>query len=80
MVTAYNTYRLKQQKVKGIKQRKDPNDHVASLAIAQKAGMKIGNLDTVAWTDDEREIYRVTLEDLKNKIDRFLNPPSTMLA
>ena len=80
MVTAYNTYRLKQQKVKGIKQRKDPNDHATSLEIAQKTGMKIDNLDTVAWTDDEREIFRVTLDDLKNKIDRFINKPSTMLA
>ena len=80
MVTAYNTYRLKDQKVKGIKQRKDPNDHAASLEIAQKTGMKIDNLDTVAWTDDEREIFRVTLDDLKNKIDRFINKPSTMLA
>ena len=82
MVTAYNTYRLKQQKVKvkGSKQQKDPNDHAASLEIAQKTGMKIDNLDTVAWTDDEREIFRVTLDDLKNKIDRFINKPSTMLV
>ena len=80
MVTAYNTYRLKLQKVKGSRQQKDPNDHAASLAIAEKAGMKIDNLDTVAWTDDEREIFRVTLEDLQNKIAHFLNPPSTMLA
>ncbi|MFZ4440192.1 MAG: ParB/RepB/Spo0J family partition protein [Syntrophales bacterium] len=80
MVTAYNTYRIKQQKVKGSRQQKDPNDHATSLEIAQKTGMKIDNLDTVAWTDDEREIYRVTLEDLKNKIDRFINKPSTMLA
>jgi len=50
------------------------------LEIAQKTGMKIDNLDTVAWTDDEREIFRVTLDDLKNKIDRFINKPSTMLA
>ena len=80
MVTAYNTYRLKLQKVKGSRQQKDPNDHATSLEIAQKTGMKIGNLDTVAWTDDEREIFRVTLEDLQNKIAHFLNPPSTMLA
>ena len=82
MVTAYNTYRLKQQKVKvkGSRQKTDPNDHAASLEIAQKTGMKIDNLDTVAWTDDEREIYRVTLDDLKNKIDRFINKPTTMLA
>ena len=46
MVTAYITYRLK--KVKGSRQRTDPNDHVASLEIAQKVGMKIDNLDTVA--------------------------------
>ena len=79
MVTAYNTYRIKQQKVKGSRQQKDPNDHATSLEIAQKTGMKIDNLDTVAWTDDEREIFRVTLVDLQNKIDRFLNP-SPMLA
>ena len=81
MVTAYNTYRLKQQKVKGSRKQKDPNDHAASLEIAQKTGMKIDNLDTVAWTDDEREIFRVTLVDLQNKIASFLNPsPSTMLS
>jgi ParB family chromosome partitioning protein len=79
MITAYNAYRVKQQKVKGSRQKRDPNDHAASLEIAQKVGMKIGNLDTAAWTDDERESFRVTLVDLKNKIDGFLNP-NPMLA
>lgn len=74
MITAYNAYRVKQQKVKGERQKKDPNDSVAALEIAQKVGMKIGNLDTSAWTDDDREIFRVTLVDLQNKIDSFLNP------
>ena len=79
MLTAYKTYQDKQLKVKGNRQKTDPNDSVAALAIAQKVGMKIGNLDTAAWTDDDREIFRVTLVDLKNKIDSFLNP-STMLS
>ena len=79
MLTAYKAYQDKQLKVKGNRQKTDPNDSVAALASAQKVGMKIGNLDTSAWTDDDREIFRVTLVDLKNKIDSFLNP-NPMLA
>jgi ParB family chromosome partitioning protein len=79
MITAYKAYQGKQLKVKGNRQKTDPNDSVAALEIAQKVGMKIGNLDTSSWTDDDREIFRVTLVDLQNKINSFLNQ-NPMLA
>jgi ParB family chromosome partitioning protein len=74
MLSAYNAYLLQQQKVKASRQKKDPNDPADVLAIAQKVVMKIGALDTAAWTEEERESLRATLVDLKNGIDTFLNP------
>ena len=82
MITAYNAYIDKQNQVKGSRQKKDPNDPVAAVEIAQKTVMKIGNIDTTAWTDEERESFRVTLVELRDKIDSFLSPrpPSTALS
>jgi ParB family chromosome partitioning protein len=50
MITAYNAYMDKQKQVKGSRQKKDPNDPVANLEIAQKTVTKIGNIDTTSWT------------------------------
>ncbi len=74
MLTAYATYRSRQQQVKGSHKKKDPNDSVAALELTEKTVLKISNLDTTAWTDDEREGFRVSLVALQNEIDRFLNP------
>jgi hypothetical protein len=49
-------------------------DPVAAVEISQKTVMKIGNIDTTAWTDEERESFRVTLVELRDKIDSFLSP------
>jgi hypothetical protein len=40
--------------------------------------MKIGNIDTTAWTDEERDSFRVTLVELRDKIDSFLLPSSAL--
>ena len=74
MITAYNAYIDKQNQVKGSRQKKDPNDPVAAVEIAQKTVTEIGNIDTTAWTDEERESFRVTLVELRDKIDSFLSP------
>ena len=74
MITAYNAYIDKQNQVKGSRQKKDPNDPVAAVEIAQKTVTKIDNIDTTAWTDEERESFRVTLVELRDKIDSFLSP------
>ncbi|MDO8260235.1 MAG: hypothetical protein Q7T50_01905 [Candidatus Magasanikbacteria bacterium] len=50
------------------------NDPIAVLTFVQKAVMKIGNIDTSAWTNDETENLRAAFVDLKNQIDGFLNP------
>lgn len=76
MITAYNAYVDKQNQIKGSRQKKDPNDPVAALEIAQKTVTKIGAIDTTAWTDEERESYRVTLVELRDKIDSFLSQSS----
>jgi ParB family chromosome partitioning protein len=76
MITAYNAYMDKQNQVKGSRQKKDPNDPVAALEIAQKTVTKIGAIDTTAWTDEERESFRATIVELRDKIDSFLSPSS----
>ena len=78
MMTAYNAYMDKQNQVKGIRQKKDPNDPVAAAEIAQKTVTKIDTIDRTAWTDEERENFRVTLVELRAKIDRFLSPRSAL--
>ena len=82
MITAYNAYMDKQNQVKGVRQKKDPNDPVAAAEIAQKTVTKIDTIDRTAWTDEERENFRVTLVELRDKIDIFVSPraPSTELA
>ena len=82
MITAYNAYMEKQNQVKGTRQKKNPNDPVVAVEIAQKTVTKIDTVDTTAWTDEERENFRVILAELRDKIDIFLSPraPSTALA
>ena len=85
MITAYNTYRLKQEKAKESKgpvsnqsSKKDPLSPAAALAFAQKTVEKIAGIDTTAWTNDERESLRSVFIDLKNQIDGFLNQNFSM--
>ena len=74
MITAYGAYRLKQQQVKVSRKKGDPNDPAAVVELSGKITQKIGSIDTTAWSDDERESFRVSLVDLKNQIDSYLNP------
>jgi len=81
MITAYNTYRSKQQKEEDSEgkistkpPRKDPNAPAVVLEFTQTAVKKINNIDTTAWTSEERESVSAALIDLKNQIDTFLNP------
>jgi len=83
MITAYNAYRLKQQKANesggqtpNQPPEKNPNDPAVVLEFSQKALKKIGNIDTTAWTYDEREKVLSVFIDIKDKIDGFLNPNS----
>ena len=50
--------------VKGGSQKQDPNDPVAAVKTAQKTVKKFGIIDMTAWTDTERESFRVTLVEL----------------
>ncbi len=74
MITAYNAWMDKQNQVKGSRQKKDPNDPVAAVEIAQKTATKIGAIDTTAWTDEERANYHAAIAELRDKIDSILSP------
>ncbi len=81
MIKAYNVYRLKQQQAKESGGQtpnqppgKNPNDPATVLEFAQKVMKKISNIDTTAWTNEERENLCVAFVDLKNQINDFLNP------
>jgi len=79
MITAWNAWRERQSKTKATRPLKDPNDPASARETVQKTMTTIGklaSLDTAAWTDDEREGLRVSLVDLKTKIDDVLNPNS----
>jgi len=83
MITAYNAYRLKQQKAKEAGGQtpnqpsgKNPNDPAVVLEFAQKVVKKIGNIETTAWTDDEREKVLSVFIDIKNKINIFISQNS----
>jgi len=83
MITAYNAYRLKQQKANesggqtpNQPPEKNPNDPAVVLEFSQKALKKIGNINTTAWTYDEREKVLSVFMDIKGKIDSFINQNS----
>jgi len=78
MITAYNAFRLKQQKESEGQNankplKKNPNDPAVVLEFAQNAVKKINNIDAAAWTSEERESICAALIDIKGKIDTFLN-------
>jgi ParB family chromosome partitioning protein len=70
MITAYNAYLDKKNKVKR-GQQKNPNDPVAAAQGIARTTQKIRSLDSSVWTDEEREQFRVALEDMREAIDGF---------
>ena len=78
MLTAYDAYIEKQDKVKVSRQRKDPNDPLTAVESIGKIKIKIQSLDSSAWTDEERESFRVALDDLRSEIDNFSAPSSAL--
>ena len=81
MITAYNAFRLKQQKAKEAGEKtpdkprgKSLNDPAIALEFAQKLDAKITGIDTTGWTDEDREKVCAALIALKDKIDIFINP------
>ena len=83
MITAYNAYRLKQQKAKELGGQtpnpalgKNLNDPAAVLEFAQKVMKKISNIDTTAWTNEDREKVLSVFIDIKNKINIFISQNS----
>ncbi len=77
MISAWAAWREKQNKITPPRPRKDPNGHVGAVETVQKTMTTIGklaSLDTTAWTDDERAVFRASLVDLKNRIEDVLNP------
>jgi hypothetical protein len=74
MISDWNAWQSKQQKVKTSRQKKTPNDPADVLEMTQKALTKLDTLDTTAWSDDDRERLRVALGALNEKIAGLLNP------
>lgn len=68
MITAYKAYRTKQQQVKVIRQKKDPNDPQALFDMLDKAMTKLQFIDTSAWTDEAKANFQTSLANLKIEI------------
>jgi ParB family transcriptional regulator, chromosome partitioning protein len=80
MTTAYNHYKVKLQKGKPARKMKAPNDPQTIYEMIEKATAKIGAINTSAWTDEDKTLYRTALTNLKTEIDAYLNasPPAAM--
>ena len=75
MTTAYITYKAKLQKGKTPRKKKDPNEPQTVFDMMDKALTKIRSIDMSAWTDDDRENFRISITSLKTEIDNYLNAP-----
>jgi hypothetical protein len=63
MITTWNAWQERQSKTKATRPLKDPNDPASAREMVQKTMTttgKLARLDTTAWTDDEREGFRVS--------------------
>jgi len=81
MITAYNTFRMKQQKARETGEKppdkprgKELNDPAAALEFIRKIDAKIANIDPTSWTSEDREKVCAALIAVKEKIDIFINP------
>ena len=77
MMTAYNSYKAKQQKVKGTRQKKDANDPAVLVDTINKIIEKIKSVDKIAWSVDAVESFEAALLDLKSEIENSLTPTLT---
>ncbi len=77
MMTAYNSYKAKQQKVKGARQKKDANDPAVLVDTINKIIEKIKSVDKTAWSVDAVESFEAALLGLKSEIENSLTPMPT---
>jgi ParB family chromosome partitioning protein len=77
MTTAYNSYKARQTKVKGTRQKKDPNDPATLIDAINKMTDKIRNLDKAAWSVDDATLFETALLGLKSEIENSLPPTPT---
>jgi len=73
MITAYNTFKAKQQKVKGIRQKK-VNDPAALIDAINKIMDKIKRVDKTSWSVDDASLFEAALLGLKSEIENFVEP------
>ena len=73
MTTAYNVYKTKLQKGKTIRKKTVPNAPQAVFDMMDKSMTKIRTMDMSAWTDDDKENFRISITSLKTEIDNYLN-------
>jgi ParB family chromosome partitioning protein len=77
MTTAYNSYKAKQQKVKGTRQKKDVNDPAALIDVINKIMDKLKSVDKTAWSVDDASLFEVALLNLKSEIENSIPPTPT---
>ena len=72
MTTAYTSYKLKQLKVKGTRQKKDTNDPATLLEAVVKLTEKIRILDKSAWNVEDAALFCAALGELKSGVETWL--------
>ena len=73
MITTYLAYKAELRKKKTTRRRTVPNAPQAAFDLVDKSMMKIRTIDMSAWTDKDRENFRISITSLKTAIDDYLN-------
>ena len=73
MISAYKACKAKLQTEKAARRRTVPNAPQAVFDMMDKAMTKIRTIDLSAWTDNNRENFRISITSLKTEIDSYLN-------
>ncbi len=77
MMTAYNSYKAKQAKVKGARQNKDPNDAAALTDTINKITDKLANVDKTAWRAEDTDPFQAALLTVRVEIENVMTPTPT---
>ena len=73
MITEYKDYKAKLRKKKTTRKKTVPNAPQTVFDMMDKSMLKIRTIDMSAWTDNDKENFRISITSLKTEIDNYLN-------
>lgn len=71
MVTAYNTYKAKQQKTKSPRLKTAPNAAEPLIALIDRTKTRLDAVDMANWSNDNKIEFHTILSELRERIETF---------